>query len=241
MTVDESIIRSLAAADFTSPNCQYYTTTPTCSTEETFEEHLTRENEIQCLTTASPIQQIIIKSESPTPKDPVEELRKTKMKLEDARKRIKTLSEKVRRQEARLKNFDHQANDLKYEAHDAAEILAKNLQPGTKQLLKRIAIKTDFTSNEDAAYHEDLKSYAIALYGISPRAYEFVRESFNKALPSTSRVRQWKHEPIPPPLTFEPIQLAPMDGVQTQILQTNHSGLYVVEQRAAVENLLEEL
>lgn len=40
-------------------------------------------------------------------------------------------------------------------------------------------------------YDLKLKEFAITLQFLSPRAYEFIRTSFDKALPSISTIRRW--------------------------------------------------
>ena len=55
-------------------------------------------------------------------------------------------------------------------------------------VLKRMSNKKSGKGNK---YSPEMKSFALTLQFYSAKAYEYVRKTFNLALPSQSQIRRW--------------------------------------------------
>ena len=60
-----------------------------------------------------------------------------------------------------------------------------------KSLIARFYKNRKLNINSKQEYPIELRKFAITLHYSSPRAYEYVRQIFNKALPSSSTIRNW--------------------------------------------------
>ena len=65
------------------------------------------------------------------------------------------------------------------------EILSQTFSGASLDLMKRM------TSGKGCQYPPELKSFALTLQFYSAKAYEFVRRTFNLALPHQSQIRRW--------------------------------------------------
>lgn len=66
----------------------------------------------------------------------------------------------------------------------------KGVSTGNAHLLKRIVSKSKGKS-QNKKYSPELRTFAITLHYYSPRAYSYVRESFNSCLPHPKMLYKW--------------------------------------------------
>ena len=70
-----------------------------------------------------------------------------------------------------------------------ADILENSFSGIPKAVMERILKKGE--GQHVGAYSEELKSFAMTLHFYSAKAYEYVRDTFDLALPSTRQIRNW--------------------------------------------------
>ena len=66
-----------------------------------------------------------------------------------------------------------------------AELLSENYGSITTELFERML------NVKQCSYPDDLKSFALTLHFYSPKAYEYVRDTFGLALPHNRTIREW--------------------------------------------------
>ena len=109
-------------------------------------------------------------------------------KAERYRKRFHSLNRTNKRSKKALANLNNIYFALKKrkENPDVLELL-ENCPKPVAELIKR----TNGRKNKDI-YPQELKSFAIALHGKSPKCYQYVRKVFNTSLPHVRTIRRWK-------------------------------------------------
>lgn len=77
---------------------------------------------------------------------------------------------------------------------DALDVIEKSFSGVPMELMRRILLNNRANTkskNSRKAYPVELKRFAMTLQFYSTKAYEYVRKSFNLALPATSTIRAW--------------------------------------------------
>jgi len=108
--------------------------------------------------------------------------------LEQCQKRLKVEQQKTRRLKKKVSDLKTVVDSLKEKqmiSSNCAEMLENNFGAVSKKLFERIA------GQKTGTYPEELKSFAMTLQFYSSKAYEFVRETFDMALPHPSQIRLW--------------------------------------------------
>jgi len=126
---------------------------------------------------------------SPNKKQLREELRRTK---EQYNLRIKTLTQKTRRMKKKIASLKNVLETIKRKNFLQEEQLynLKGISIGNVHLLKRVMYKSKEKSLSQK-YSPQLRTFALTLHYYSPRAYSFVRESFNSCLPHPKTLYKW--------------------------------------------------
>ena len=73
-------------------------------------------------------------------------------------------------------------------ASNCEEMLSQTFSGIPLAMIKRMSTKK---SGKASKYSPEMKSLALTLQFYSTKAYEFVRQTFDLALPSQSQIRQW--------------------------------------------------
>ncbi|EFN70574.1 THAP domain-containing protein 9, partial [Camponotus floridanus] len=118
-----------------------------------------------------------------------EELRRTK---EQYNLRIKTLTQKTRRMKKKIVSLENILEAIKQKNFLEEEQLynLKGISIGNAHLLKRVVYKSKGKSLSQK-YSPELRIFALTLHYYSPRAYSFVRETFNSCLPHPKTLYKW--------------------------------------------------
>ncbi|KAJ0184345.1 hypothetical protein K1T71_000768 [Dendrolimus kikuchii] len=115
-------------------------------------------------------------------------------KCDFLRKKVKILNEKVRRQKKKIAKFQNIIKDLqernlvKHENSILLEACA-----GPKDFLKRQILKSEGLPLEKQ-YSEETRKFALTLHCLSPKAYNFVRRTYNTCLPHPRTLARWYQE-----------------------------------------------
>lgn len=130
---------------------------------------------------------------SPTAEDKnIEELKQAHCKhVLSLKKKLKVSQQKVRRLNKRNESLKGIVNELKERdliSSACQEMLQRNLNGVPIALFKRI---TSSKSGKGCKYSPELKSFALTLQFYSAKAYDFVRKTFNLALPHPVQIRKW--------------------------------------------------
>eukprot|EP00111_Clytia_hemisphaerica_P009768 TCONS_00028644-protein len=117
-------------------------------------------------------------------------LDKGKEKLVKIRKKLEAAQLKNRRLETKVKSLKSVIDELRSRSFisENCEQLLKQHFSGT---LLELLMRTKNTSQKGSAYPPELKSFALTLQFYSTKAYNFVRDTFNKALPHRETIRMW--------------------------------------------------
>ena len=104
------------------------------------------------------------------------------------RKKLKLAQQKSRRLTKKCKSLEdivQSLNDNGLISTECQQFLNQNISSIPKELVKRLLKKRNTT------YPPELRSFAMTLQYYSAKAYEFVRTTFNLALPHQSQIRKW--------------------------------------------------
>lgn len=104
-------------------------------------------------------------------------------------KKLRALREKSRRLNKKVANLENILTELKSRSLFSEEDcdLIGSLECGNKDFLKKVISPGPANSK----YSPALRKFALCLHYISPKAYNFVRNSFNSCLPHPSTLRSW--------------------------------------------------
>ncbi|KAG8174446.1 hypothetical protein JTE90_027101 [Oedothorax gibbosus] len=126
--------------------------------------------------------------------------------VEVKNKKIKVLQQKVRRYTKKVKDLSSLLSHLQSENlvdEDSLNIL-NTLSKANTEIFSRLLSST----NMNAKYSEELRTFALTLHFYSPRAYEYVRTSFNLALPHQRTLSRWyQHIDGAPGITREALNV----------------------------------
>ena len=111
------------------------------------------------------------------------------IKVTTLKKKLKVSQQKSRRLKKvkSLKDITKELSDKNLITSSCQEMLESNFSGVPFAPLKRMNLK----SGKGSKYSPELKSFALALQFYSSKAYEFVRKTFNLALPHQVQVRKW--------------------------------------------------
>lgn len=131
-------------------------------------------------------------NDSPRKQALKKELNLTKNKLFQARKKVKTLRQSNRRLKKKIVNIENICKDLKEKLNFQEEdcTLLSSISQNADCLIRRSIEKTT-NPYLKKCYEERLRAFAVTLHFLSPKAYTFVRKTFNTALPHTRTLRRW--------------------------------------------------
>jgi hypothetical protein len=109
-------------------------------------------------------------------------------KLETVKKKLKIAQQKCRRMAKKIQTIEEMVEELKLKnlvSENCGDWFIDNYGDVPKQLFERM------TSNKKEPYSTELKTFAMTLQFYSPKAYKYVREIFNNALPNPRTIRDW--------------------------------------------------
>lgn len=129
---------------------------------------------------------------SPTKQQIKTKLEKTIRKLDLARKKIRLLQQSKRRLIKKNNDLKNVISTLRSEnmINDVNLSVIESSAGGIGDLLKRKRAKMTGTTLEQK-YSPQLRSFALTLHFYSPRAYNFVRNTFDTCLPHTRTIEKW--------------------------------------------------
>ncbi|XP_054637995.1 THAP domain-containing protein 1-like [Dunckerocampus dactyliophorus] len=113
-------------------------------------------------------------------------------KLAGCKKKLKTEQQKARRLKRKVESLQGIVDTLQHEhiiSTNCADILEGTFSGVTKEVLKRILGKKE--GKGATAFPEELKAFAMTLQFYSEKAYNYVRETFDLALPHPRQLRKW--------------------------------------------------
>ena len=111
-------------------------------------------------------------------------------KLEKSNKKLRVSQKKTNRLKKKISNLNSLVTLLQDEnriSSHCAELLETTLTGVPKKLLERITGKKP----KKGEYPEELKAFAMTLQFYSSKAYNYVRETFDLALPHPRQIRSW--------------------------------------------------
>ena len=117
-------------------------------------------------------------------------LDKANEKVVRLKKKLKVSQQKSRRLKTKVKSLKALTKQLREKnliSSSCEEMLERNFSGVPFQLIKRMNLR----SGKGSKYSPELKSFALTLQFYSSKAYEFVRKTFNLALPHQVQVRKW--------------------------------------------------
>ena len=120
-----------------------------------------------------------------------EKIKSLEKKLKSLKKKLKSSQQKSRRLKKKVTSMKEIVKSLKKQdliSTSYEEMLNQAFSSVPLGLMKRMAAKK---SGKGWRYSPELKSFALTLQFYSAKAYEFVRKTFNIALPSQSQIRRW--------------------------------------------------
>ncbi len=143
-------------------------------------------------------------------------LRKRNKFLEDSlntyKKKVKILQQHKRRKKKKIAEMKHVLKDLQQRNYLESEYctMLHNISQTSLSILRRQKSKS---ANEKSSgqYDASLRAFAITLNFLSPRAYNFVRDTFDTCLPHPRTLCKW----------YSTVNAAP--GFSTEALSALHN------------------
>lgn len=130
-----------------------------------------------------------------SPKAIKRKLLKQEIQLEANRKKIKMMEQRTRRLRRKVHSLSEvvqQLKSLNLLTDPATELLNLSFSNIPLQLFTRmIRKKTTGGKSLKSKYEPVLRSFALTLHFYSPKAYEYVRNTFDLCLPHSSTIRTW--------------------------------------------------
>ena len=112
-----------------------------------------------------------------------QQVSKLKKKLKVSQQKASDLKKNVKS----LKSVVTQLKERKLISSSCEEMLTRDLSGVPIALLKRMTSK----AGKGCKYSPELKSFALTLQFYSTKAYNFVRKTFNLAVPHPVQIRKW--------------------------------------------------
>ena len=120
------------------------------------------------------------------------ELDKTKGQVISLKKKLKTSQQKSRRLKVKVKSLKAVVQCLKKKqliSSSCEQVLKQTFSGVPLALMKRMT--SGHKSGKGVKYPPQLRSFALTLQFYSSKAYEFVRKTFQLALPHQAQIRRW--------------------------------------------------
>ena len=118
--------------------------------------------------------------------------------LKRSNKTISLLKKKLKKSQQKSRRLKKKVTDLKgiVKQLQKEDLISSKCEEMLDQTFARIPLAlmkrmTSKKSGKGNKYSPELKSFALTLQFYSAKAYEFVRNTFNVALPSQSQIRRW--------------------------------------------------
>ena len=159
-----------------------------------------------------------------SPRKLEKKLRKANKHVAILNKKLKASREKTRRLKIKVKSLKAVTKQLRENnliTSSCEETLERDFSSVPLALLKRM----NSNSGKGCKYSPELKSFALTLQFYSSKAYEFVRKTFNLALPHQVQVRKWYSKIPAEPGFTEPAFKAPQFKV---VEEANKKGQKVI-------------
>ena len=156
-----------------------------------------------------------------SPRKLEKKLRKANKHVAILNKKLKASREKTRRLKIKVKSLKavtKQLREKKLITSSCEETLERDFSSVPLALLKRM----NSNSGKGCKYSPELKSFALTLQ--SYKAYEFVRKTFNLALPHQVQVRKWYSKIPAEPGFTEPA----FKALQFKVEEANKKGQKVI-------------
>ena len=112
----------------------------------------------------------------------------TKEQLQEARKKLKVVKQKKKRQDVQIAKLLQEVKDKNMINNGQLQLLKMNFGENTLTLIEN-ELKASKSDKRGHRYSDDLKQFAVTLHFYSAQAYEFLREYLH--LPHPSTIRQW--------------------------------------------------
>lgn len=135
---------------------------------------------------------------------PYDKIRYLTKKCDLLKKKVKRLNEKVRRRDGKIALFSNIIEDLKKGKFiNTEESFILDECAGPEGFLKRQIAKSRGLPLEKK-YTEELRKFALTLHFFSPKAYDFIRKTYNTCLPHSRTLSKWyQHVNAEPGFTKE--------------------------------------
>ena len=158
-----------------------------------------------------------------SPRKLEKKLRKANKHVAILNKKLKASREKTRRLKIKVKSLKAVTKQLREKnliTSSCEETLERDFSSVPLALLKRM----NSNSGKGCKYSPELKSFALTLQFYSSKAYEFVRKTFNLALPHQVQVRKWYSKIPAEPGFTEPA----FKALQFKVEEANKKGQKVI-------------
>ena len=149
---------------------------------------------------------------SDSPRKLKKKLHKSEKQVTKLKRKLKVSLQKSRRLETKVKSLKTVVQHLRKKqmiSSSCEEMLCQTFSGVPLELMNRIT--SGKSSGKGCKYAPELKSFAMTLQFYSLKAYEFVRKTFNLALPHQTQIRKWYSKvPAEPGFTqpaFEALKL----------------------------------
>jgi hypothetical protein len=116
-------------------------------------------------------------------------LAQQRMQQMTIRKKLKFARQTIRRQQKKLTTMADVIHSLKLRPDlnsTCVDIIERSFGHIPAEMLRR-----KLANQSTEPYNEDIRSFALTLHFYSPKAYDFLRSSFSKALPHPCTLRNW--------------------------------------------------
>ena len=144
--------------------------------------------------------------------------------IESLKKKMKSTQQKSRRLKRKVTSLKDIVKSLKQHhliSTNCEEMLNQTFTGVPLALMKRMTAKK---SGKGRRYSSELKSFALTLQFYSAKAYEFVRKTFDIALPSQSQIRRWYGKVAADPGFTKPA----FNALKVKVQEANKIGREVV-------------
>ena len=122
----------------------------------------------------------VLRSQVESNRETIQNLRKRKIELESS----------VSRLQKSLENIKHKiADEVYYNLDSMAAGLPKDILDSYAHKFK--VTEEGSTYYPGRKYSEEIRKFALTLYGYSRKSYDYVRESMDNCLPSESTIKNW--------------------------------------------------
>ena len=114
--------------------------------------------------------------------------------VNSCKKKLKLDQQRNRRLKKKVNSLQCIVDSMKEKlliTESCSEMIEKSFSGVPLEVMKRVLCNDGAKNPSHAEYHPVLKSFALTLQFYSSKAYDYVRENFNLALPSPCTLRRW--------------------------------------------------